>query len=106
MKGVRQLKNVNEEPRSYGISYTLFEDQNQKVGLNIVRPGGSHPEGSHDNGAEFFYILEGSGVVNLDQKRYEIRADSFVEIPKNTLHSLENTGDTPLKFLYCFCQSK
>ncbi len=99
-KAARLVQSFAEEPRVYGVSYTLHEDAHRKIGLNIVRPGGVHPPGQHGNGVEFFFVLAGEGTAVLDGDRFPMTPETVVTIPRNTVHSVENTGPTPLRYLY------
>jgi len=46
-----------------------------------------------------FYVLEGSGEVEIGQERQEVGKDSLVESPKDIMHCWYNTSDRPLKFM-------
>ncbi len=47
----------------------------------------------------FFYVLEGSGVVEIGEERAEVAADQLIESPKDIPHLLANPGDAPFRFL-------
>ena len=46
-----------------------------------------------------FYVLEGSGQVEIGEERQEVGKDSLVESPKDIVHCWHNTGSLPLKFM-------
>ncbi len=52
--------------------------------------------------AEVYHLLEGTGVVTIDQIDYPVKQGSTVFIPANAKHGLKNTGTTVLKFFYIF----
>jgi mannose-6-phosphate isomerase-like protein (cupin superfamily) len=51
---------------------------------------------------ELYYLLEGQGVVTINDIEHDVCADSAVFIPGNALHGIRNTGQTPLRFFYAF----
>ena len=46
-----------------------------------------------------FYVLEGSGEVEIGKERREVSKDTLVESPKDIVHCWYNTSAVPLKFL-------
>ncbi len=54
------------------------------------------PEHAHADSAEFLYILEGSGTMFIDGKKFRVKPQSAVYIPKGAKHSFTN-GDKPLR---------
>ena len=47
----------------------------------------------------FFYILEGSGVVEVGDEQQDVEVDTLVQSPKGTPHLLRNTGKEVFRFL-------
>jgi quercetin dioxygenase-like cupin family protein len=48
---------------------------------------------------EAFWVLEGELEVLVDENRFKAVAGSFVHLPKGVLHSYENVGTGPARFL-------
>jgi mannose-6-phosphate isomerase-like protein (cupin superfamily) len=73
-------------------------DVTQFVG--VIPPGraGLHSH-TYD---EVVYVLEGEGVLHLGGKETELRPGSCIHLPPLVLHSLENTGPTPMRVLGVF----
>jgi mannose-6-phosphate isomerase-like protein (cupin superfamily) len=46
-----------------------------------------------------FYVLEGSGVVEIGDERADVTADQLIESPKAIPHRLLNEGNEPFRFL-------
>ena len=46
-----------------------------------------------------FYVLEGSGEVEIGDERQEVSKDTLVESPKDIVHCWYNTSALPLKFM-------
>ena len=48
---------------------------------------------------EVYYIIEGKGVMHIDEERFEVEGDCAVYIRPNARQYIENTGEDDLKFL-------
>ena len=73
------------------------------VGVATLEPGAAdefHPHRHSD--AEVYYILEGSGLVEIDGAQHAVRAGTAVFIPGDAWHSAINTGTTVMRLLYVF----
>jgi quercetin dioxygenase-like cupin family protein len=63
-----------------------------------VQPGGHTPKHTHPFEHEN-YVLEGEGRVLLGGEWHKVGPGSIVFVPADTLHTYENTGKTPFRFL-------
>jgi mannose-6-phosphate isomerase-like protein (cupin superfamily) len=70
-------------------------------GLTALAPGGWLGLHRHIQ-PEVYHLVEGSGVVVPDGVEHPVAAGSAVFIPGNAEHSIRNTGDGPLRFIYAF----
>jgi len=57
------------------------------------------PPHIHHNEDEVFYLLEGELELMVEGRASVVGAGTFVNIPKNTLHTFRNAGTTPARFL-------
>jgi quercetin dioxygenase-like cupin family protein len=48
---------------------------------------------------QVYYVLEGEGVLTLDDARHLMRASDYVYVPPGVRHSITNTGTQGLVFL-------
>ncbi len=70
-----------------------------RVHISQVGPGArSHPPHTHD-GVEALYMLEGEGTLEIDGESCVIRANETTIFDPTKLHSLVNTGSTPMRYL-------
>jgi quercetin dioxygenase-like cupin family protein len=46
-----------------------------------------------------FYVLEGTGVVEVGDEKMEVTKDTLVESPKDIVHCWFNESDSPLRFM-------
>ncbi len=63
-----------------------------------VAPGGHTPRHQHPYEHENF-VIEGHGRVLLNDTWHDLRPGSVVFVPAGALHTYENTGEAPFKFL-------
>lgn len=47
----------------------------------------------------FFYILEGTGIVEVGEETKEVEKDTVIDSPKGIPHLLRNTGGGVFRFL-------
>jgi mannose-6-phosphate isomerase-like protein (cupin superfamily) len=64
----------------------------------MVKPGKSSL--SHKlKTSEVYYILEGEGIMHLDDESEKVHPGQAVYIPPNSTQYIQNTGNSDLKFL-------
>ena len=61
-------------------------------------PSAPHPPHTH-TGAEAFYILEGSGLINTETGSIPVSANHAVILDASRQHGLVNTGSVPMKYV-------
>ncbi|KPL00768.1 MAG: mannose-6-phosphate isomerase [candidate division Zixibacteria bacterium SM23_73_3] len=49
--------------------------------------------------SEVYYILEGEGIMYVDDESAKIHSGQAIYIPPNSVQYIQNTGNTDLKFL-------
>jgi mannose-6-phosphate isomerase-like protein (cupin superfamily) len=66
----------------------------------VIAPGRA-PDHSHVYD-EVIYVLEGEGVLHGDGADKPVSAGSCIHLPPLFVHSLENSGDTPMRIVAVF----
>ena len=66
----------------------------------VIAPGRA-PDHSHVYD-EVIYVLEGEGVLHSDGEDRPVSAGSCIHLPPFFVHSLENSGDTPMRIVATF----
>lgn len=66
------------------------------VGFEAGGRAGLH---THTHTEEIWYILRGTGHVELDGVGYDVEPDSIVVTPLHSKHSMQNTGTGQLEYL-------
>jgi mannose-6-phosphate isomerase-like protein (cupin superfamily) len=51
---------------------------------------------------EVYFIVEGTGEMCLGEERRTVTGGQMVYIPSGVFHQLTNTGQTPLRMIYCY----
>ena len=49
--------------------------------------------------SEGYYILEGKGILQIDDETFNVSKDQAIYIPPHSRQRIENTGKDELKFL-------
>jgi mannose-6-phosphate isomerase-like protein (cupin superfamily) len=81
-------------------SKMLVSNSRVVLGRVILEPGDAHPANSHNDEEEYYYIVRGSGMIQLDESEYSIEAGDVVQIPAGTRHGIRNSGKNPIEYLY------
>ena len=66
---------------------------------NVVAPGEGPPLHAHKNEDEIWYALEGSFRFTLGEYTAAAERGAFVYIPRGVVHTWQNIGQTPGRFL-------
>jgi uncharacterized cupin superfamily protein len=53
----------------------------------------------HRGRDEFFYVLEGEGVLRIGDERHTARAGTFVFVPRDTIHGFHNASSNAATLL-------
>ncbi|MCU0796337.1 MAG: cupin domain-containing protein [Akkermansiaceae bacterium] len=73
--------------------------RNQSLAEASVKAGVTTERHYHRVSEEFYFVLEGAGVMEVDGEEREIRAGDAVLIPPGAWHQIQATDD--LRFLCC-----
>ena len=46
-----------------------------------------------------FYMLEGTGIVEVGDEKMEVTKDTLIESPKDIVHCWYNESDNPIQFM-------
>ena len=72
------------------------------IGTHTMDPGGGAMAHVHANEQEAMYFYEGTGIATIDGEEFKIEADSVMLAPAKIKHSIQNTGNGPLKFVFVY----
>src|SRR3954447_20236931 len=72
------------------------------MGMVTLEPNGGQVPWHNQKQEEIYFIVEGTGEMCLGNERQTVTAGQAVFIPSGVFHQLTNTGDQPLKMIYCY----
>jgi mannose-6-phosphate isomerase-like protein (cupin superfamily) len=72
--------------------------ENLTITLVEMEPGGFQHIHYH-RPEQMYYILEGSGIMTVDDDRRQVQTGDCIYFPSMAQHGLENTGETVLRYL-------
>ena len=67
-----------------------------------VLPGESTEYHFHKNSNEIYFVLEGSGIFEIEGEKKKVKKNDCIFIPAGSKHRIKNIGMVILKIL-CFC---
>ena len=73
----------------------------QSLAQAIVSPGQETQLHYHAATEELYHILQGNGLMTIDEETFTVETGDTLCIPPNSSHKIRNTGDTDLIFLCC-----
>ncbi len=72
------------------------------MGHVTLEPNGGQVPWHNQEQEEIYFILEGTGEMCLGEERRAVNTGEAVWIPPRVFHQLTNTGDTPMRMIYCY----
>ena len=87
------------EHRPWGYYEILSDESDHKVKKILVHPKKRLSLQLHHHRSEHWYIISGKGLTTLGDNKIHIEAFQTVDIPVETVHRVENTGNTDLVFI-------
>ena len=76
--------------------------ENFCLGYVVLEPNGGQVPWHNQEQEEIYFVLEGIGEMCLGEERQSVTSGQAVYIPPGVFHQLTNTGDTPMKMMYCY----
>lgn len=110
MSGLKWVDIANVEgvyrdpPRT---SWILVSEQttgsrNLAMGVNETQVGSMVPKHKHDTEEEVMFFLQGKGQFITDDEVIELKPGICVFNPPGSFHTIVNTGDEILKFVWIY----
>jgi mannose-6-phosphate isomerase-like protein (cupin superfamily) len=91
-----QIGPLLSETRPWGIWEEYLNEQTYRVKRLIVDPGKRISLQKHKQRSECWVVVQGEGMVTLNQEQRNVSTGDTVFIPKEAVHRLENKGSAPL----------
>lgn len=75
---------------------------NFSMGHVMLEPNGGQVPWHNQEQEEIYFILEGTGEMCLGEERRTVITGQAVYIPAGVFHQLTNTGNSPMRMIYCY----
>jgi mannose-6-phosphate isomerase-like protein (cupin superfamily) len=72
--------------------------RNLSVQISFVPVGSEQPVHAHEP-EQCYYIIQGKGLMMIEDEAREVYPGDAVHIPSNKRHGIKNIGDVPLEYL-------
>lgn len=96
---ITDARSAADKPNPHGVSAKPIYDSPHAQAVHItLQPGQSLKR--HATPVDvFFYVLEGSGVVEIGEERERVARDQIIDSPARIPHALVNDGSEPFRVL-------
>jgi mannose-6-phosphate isomerase-like protein (cupin superfamily) len=94
-----EIKNVPMSPNPHGVETRKFHENEHVQAVHItLKPGEKLKK--HITGVDvFFYVLEGTGIVEIGDEKKEVTKDTYVDSPAKIPHCWYNESNAILRIL-------
>lgn len=92
----------NAEHYRWGVDcdgWHLVRDKNLSVIEEFMPPGTAELRHHHQHAQQFFYILDGEVLMEVNGENHLVSAGSGIRIPPGTSHQIRNPSSTAVRFL-------
>ncbi len=79
-----------------------IQARNFSMGYVTLEPRGGQVPWHNQEQEEVYFIIEGEAEMCLGEERTTLRSGQAVYIPSGVFHQITNTGDRPLRMIYCY----
>ena len=79
-----------------------IQARNFSMGFVTLEPNGGQVPWHNQMQEEVYFVIEGAGEMCLGEERAHVQTGQAVFIPGGIFHQLTNTGDKPMKMIYCY----
>ena len=87
------------EKRPWGSFFVLSDEKDFKIKKIEVNPSKRLSYQFHNKRSELWYILNGEGIVTINEKKTKVKKGSVVTIKKLEKHRIENNSSEILTFI-------
>ncbi len=66
----------------------------------VIPPGEVSQAHAHDNMGEVFLVLSGTGIIKIDDEKFQMSKGLCAVVEPDEVHEIENTGEEDLCIIY------
>ena len=94
------IQYINKLQKSKFYFHTFINKESLAVGVIFLKPGEKDTQDPHESD-EIYYILDGNGFLNINDKSYRIKKEQIYFVAKNVPHYFYGNTEN-LSVLYFF----
>ncbi len=96
---IKKLSEVKIIDNAHGVdARNLYNTNEAMITVITLAPGQSLKR--HVTPVDVaFYVLQGTGIVEIGNEKMEVTIDTLVESPKDIVHCWYNESSSPLRFM-------
>jgi mannose-6-phosphate isomerase-like protein (cupin superfamily) len=79
--------------------WTMVENEGLSVKLERMPPGSAERLHMHNRAQQFFYVLKGEAVFEIEGERMQVAARQGIHIRAGQAHRIKNEGGIDLEFV-------
>ena len=84
------------EYRPWGSFHIIAKGTGYQIKEMNIKPGKKQSLQRHKNRSEYWQVIDGSGMVYLEDSKFKLEKNDNIFIPQGDLHRLENIGNNLL----------
>lgn len=99
---VKPINRTNAEHYAWGDccdGWHLVKEEQLSVIEEQMPPGTSEVRHFHKAAQQFFYVLSGEAVMQVEDRTVQLSPGSGVRVPPGALHQIKNASGLPVRFL-------
>lgn len=96
---MEKINFIEKEDRPWGRFYVIDNQSNYKIKRIEVEPGHQLSYQFHNKRSEAWTIIEGSGLVTLNDKKILFKKGDTITIPIKSKHRIHNNSNSKLIFI-------
>lgn len=101
---IRNVDIPGQDPRDQGIFKQLISEETGSTDINLgigwLKPGEVHILHHHPKASEFYYIIEGSCEITVDDETKQVKLGTAVYMPAGAKHKIVNNTDKTCIILF------
>ena len=93
---------MNHKHLRFGKGFRVaFGNRRAQAAEMVIPPGDAEggPDNSHRGADQWLFVVAGTGLARLGDRRVKLRAGSLLLIERGVMHEVRNTGRTLLRTL-------
>jgi len=94
-----EIKDVAESPNAHGIETKKFHENEYVQAVHITLKPGERLKKHITPVDVFFYVLEGTGIVEIGDEKKEVGKDTYIDSPARIPHCWYNESSEMLRVL-------